>query len=345
MTSVLSSWPSSSEEVEQPADLVVGVLEEAGEDLHHAGVEPALVGGQVVPLLHVGIVARQLGVLGDDAEFLLPGEHLLAVGVPAVVELALVLVGPFLGHLVRRVVGAGGEVQEERLVRRDLLEVGDELDGLVGQIDGQVIALLGRLRRLDLVVVVDQVGIVLVGVAAEEAVVALEAAAERPAVVGAGRADLLGRGQVPLADAERVVAMRQQHLGQEAVLERDGAVGAGVARRALGDARHAVGVVVAPGQHARARRRAQRRGVHVGVAQPVLRQPVEVGRVDRRAVATELPVAGVVEHDEEHVRRAGCRPHRRGPGRLRLADRAAHPAGERGARFVLFEAHFVFPRC
>ena len=195
------------EEVEQPADLVVGVLEEAGEHLHHPGVELALVGRQVVPLLHVGIVARQLGVLGDDAQLLLPREHLLAVGVPAVVELALVLVGPFLRHVVRRVVGAGGEVQEEGLVRRDLLGVGDELDGLVGQVDREVIALFRRLRRLDLMVVVDEVGIVLVGVAAEEAVVAVEAAAERPAVVGPGGADLFGGRQVPLADAVGVVAV------------------------------------------------------------------------------------------------------------------------------------------
>ena len=84
-------------------------------------------------------------------------------------------------------VGAGREVEEERLVGRDLLDVGDELDGLVGQIARQVVALLRRLRRLDLMVVVDEVGIVLVRVAAEEAVVALEAAPERPAVVRARR--------------------------------------------------------------------------------------------------------------------------------------------------------------
>ena len=164
---------------------------------------------------------RQHRVLGDDAEFLLPREHLLAVGVPAVVELALVLVGPFLGHLVGRMVGAGREVEEERLVGRDLFEVGDELDRLVGEIHGEVVALLRRLRRLDLMVVEDQVGIVLVRVAAEKAVVAVEAAPERPAVVRARGADLLGGRQVPFADAEGGVAVRQQHLGQEPVLERD----------------------------------------------------------------------------------------------------------------------------
>ena len=305
---------------------MIGVLEESGEDLHHAGVEPALVVGQFVPLLHVGIVSRQHRVLGDDAQFLLSREHLFAVGVPAVVELALVLVGPFLGHLVWRMVGARREVEEERFVGRDLFEVGDEFDGLVGQIDGEVITLLGRLRRLDLMVVEDQVGIVLMGVAAEEAVVAVEPATQRPAVVGAGRADLFRRGQVPFADAERGIAVGEQHLGQESVLERNRTVGARVARRALGDARHAVGVVVAPVEHAGPRRRAQRRGVHVRVAKPVLRQPVQVGGVDRRTVATELPVAGVVQHDVQNVRRARRRAHRCGPRRRRLADGSAHPA-------------------
>ena len=77
-----------AQEVEQPAEVVVGVAEEAGEDLHHAAVEPARLGRERVPVGDVGVVAGQLGVGRDDAQLLLPGEGLLAVGVPAVVELA-----------------------------------------------------------------------------------------------------------------------------------------------------------------------------------------------------------------------------------------------------------------
>ena len=147
-------------------------------------------------------------------------------------------------------------------------------------------------------------GIVLVRVAAEETVVALEAATERPAVVGAGRGRCFRRREVPLADRVGVVAVLQQDFREEAVLERDVAVAARIADGAFGDAGHAVGVVIAPRDHARARRRAQRRRVHVVVAQPVGRQRVEVRRLDRAAVAAEMPEAGVVEHDEQHVRRA-----------------------------------------
>ena len=157
------------------------------------------------------------------------------------------------------------------LFGRDLLGVGDEADGLVHQVLGQVIALFRRLLRLDRVVVVHQLRVVLVRVAAEEAVVALEAAAQRPAVVGARRRDLLGRRQVPLAERVGVVAVLQQDLGEEPVLERDVAVAARVAGRAFGDARHRVRVVVAAGQDARAGRRAERGRVHVVEAQAVLR--------------------------------------------------------------------------
>ena len=55
-----------------------------------------------------------------------------------------------------------------------------ELDRLVGQVLGEVIALLGHHRRRNRVVVVDKVRIPLVRLAAEEAVVALEPATESP---------------------------------------------------------------------------------------------------------------------------------------------------------------------
>ena len=238
------------EEIDQPADMMVHVLAEAGEHLHHSRIEFALVRRQLRPFLNVRIVARELGVFGHDAELFLPREHLLAIDVPALVELALVFVRPFLRDVMGRMVRARREIEEERLVGSDLLQVGDEADRLVGEIRREVIAFLRSFRRLDLMIVVDEVGIILVGVAAEEAVVALEAAPERPAVVGAGGADLLGRRQVPLADAIGGVALLQQHVRQKAVLERDRAIAAGIAGRSLGDAGHRVGMMIAAGQNA-----------------------------------------------------------------------------------------------
>jgi hypothetical protein len=48
---------------------------------------------------------------------------------------------------MRRVVGAWREIQEERFVGRNLLEIGDERDGAIGEILGEVVALFRRLRR------------------------------------------------------------------------------------------------------------------------------------------------------------------------------------------------------
>src|SRR5262249_40348005 len=153
------------------------------------------------------------------SHFLLLREDFLAVLIPAVVELALVLVGPLLRHMLRRVHRAGAEVKEERLVGRELLGISDELHGLVRQVLGQMVALFRSLRRFDLMVVVYKVWIILARVAAEEAVIAFEAAPQRPAVVGPGGAGLFGGRQVPLADGIGVVTALQEHLRQKAVLE------------------------------------------------------------------------------------------------------------------------------
>ena len=128
--------------------------------------------GHTVALTSAGSVS-QTGTSGSCADSSVPGgndAHLelalvddLAVLVPAHVELALVLVRPLLGHVVRRVAGARGVIQEEGFVRRVDLRILDELDGLVGQVDAQVVAFLRLLGLLDLVVVVDQLRIPLVG--------------------------------------------------------------------------------------------------------------------------------------------------------------------------------------
>ena len=324
-----------AQEVEQTAQVMVGVGEEAGEHLHHPAAQPAGVRGEELPLGHVGVVPGQLRIGGDDAELLLSREGPLPVGLPAVVEHAGVPVRPFLGHVVRRVRRSEAEVQVERLAGIHLLGVGDELDRPVDEVLGEVVPLLRRPRRLDLVVVVDEVRIPLARVPAEEAVEALEAAAQRPAVEGADGRLLVARGQMPLPHHERAVAVLDEHLREQAVLERDHAVVAGIAGGQLGDRRHAVGVVVAPGDDARAARRAQRGRVHVVEAQAALRDGVEGRRLDRAAVAAELPETRVVEHDDQDVRRIVLRSRGPRPRGARLVGRASDDPREGTFRVVL----------
>ena len=124
--------------VDQLADLGVGVLEEAGVDFHQAGLEGAFLLRQILPRRHPFRTRGTRRVGRNPADLLLPLEDPLLVGVPAIVELALVFVGPFGGDVVRTVdrarrpphqegaVGVDGEVAVhpgDRLVRHRLGQV------------------------------------------------------------------------------------------------------------------------------------------------------------------------------------------------------------------------------
>jgi hypothetical protein len=249
---------------------VVRVAEEPGVHLRHAGEQALLVGGEGVPrphdvervprlavdagLLGVGVQGRQLGIPGEDAHLLLAVEHELAVALVAHVESALVLLDPLLGRVVGGVGGAGAEVHEERLVGRDHLRVLDELNRPVGEVGREVVALLGGCGLVHRVVVVDRVRIPLVGLAAQEPVVALEAAADGPVPLRRCHVHLVGGDQVPLAEHVGVPAALAEDLGDRGALERNVAVGVREPAGGLGDAGHAVGGVVASGEQRRPRR-------------------------------------------------------------------------------------------
>ncbi len=112
--------PGLLEVVEQPPDLVVGVGDEAGEHLGHAGEEPSLVVARAIPRadeveLRPGLAVRAgdpsgspWGLIGESSmssgsspERLLVGQDPRADGLVALVEVALVPVGPLLEHVVR----------------------------------------------------------------------------------------------------------------------------------------------------------------------------------------------------------------------------------------------------
>ena len=71
------------ERVDEPSDVVVGVLEEAGVDLHLAGENRLQLIGHVVPGGDLVVPRGQLRLRGHDSELLLPGQDLLAQRVPA----------------------------------------------------------------------------------------------------------------------------------------------------------------------------------------------------------------------------------------------------------------------
>ena len=207
------------------------------------------------------------------------------------VELALVAVGPLLRRVVRCVVCARAEVHEERTLRSNLLGIGDHPDGAVDEVLGQVVVVSqtgSPVRRravglIDELLVLDQVRVPLVGLSAEEAVIALKTAAGRPVPLRRGHVRLVLRAAVPLAQHVRVVATLPEHLGDRRRLERNVTVGAGEPGRRLADARHADSGVVTTGQHRRASRRTQRCRVELVVAKSALGEPVHRRRLDRAA--------------------------------------------------------------
>ena len=297
----------------QPADVMVGVLQEAGVDLHLAREHRLEVVGHVVPGRDLLGPVGQLGLGRDHAELLLPCEGLLAQRVPARVEAALVLVRPLERHVVRRVRRARREVGEERLVRHQRLLLADPVDRPVGHVLGEVVALLRGAVRLDRDRAVVQRRRVLVGLAADEAVEVLEAAAAAgPGVERPQRARLPDRHLVALAELRGRVAVELERLRQGGRGVRANRVVARRGRGDLGDPAHADGVVVASRQQRLARGRAQRGRVEAVVLQPVRGQSLRHGR---RARARRT--------------RSTRRSRRRRAGR---SARSAHPPAGAAAR-------------
>src|SRR2546428_152793 len=84
--------------LQQPPEVVVGVLEETCVVLHLPAQHRLERLVHLVPGRDVVVPRGQLGAGRDHPEFLLPGEHPLPQRVPAVVELPRVPVRPLLRH-------------------------------------------------------------------------------------------------------------------------------------------------------------------------------------------------------------------------------------------------------
>ena len=138
------------EVVDDTPDLLVGVGHEAGEDFLHAGVDAFPVVRERCPGGDAGVALRQPHRIGHDAERFLARQYLVSFGVPAVIEHAPVGVGVLEGNVMRRVARTVGEIQEERLGRIRDVGAGHVLDGAIGEVDAQVIAVAARhSRRID----------------------------------------------------------------------------------------------------------------------------------------------------------------------------------------------------
>ena len=236
---------------------------------------------------------------------------------------------------MRCVIGPRAEPGEPRPRGCRDLDVADHLDRVVREILGEVVALLGLVRLVDQAVVLDQRRIPVVRLAPEEAVEAIPALVERPVRLRSARVGFLDRHVVVLADPERAPAGLAHHLGERSAFGRDVPVRSRESRGGLGDTGHPVLVVVAPGQKARPRRRAQGRRVPLAVQQAVVGETLQRRHPDPPPEGRPGREAGVVvEHDQDVWRPLRClRWDVRLPVRRRLPDvglddpleRLAHP--------------------
>ncbi len=214
----------------------------------------------------------------------------------------------------------GAYLTKNGLLGVGLVDAVQVIDGVVGHAGDQVPARLA-LERIDLGGVAEQVRLPLVRIAADEAVEILEAHAGRPLVE---RPDLAGgerRRVVILAEPRGGVAVVQQNASDGGLVLGDDAVVAGEARGLLGDHAEADRVMVAPGDERGARRRAERGGVDVVVAQTVLRDAIHRRRRDDAAEGARHAEPGVIGDDEQDVGRAPWAARCAAPTTLSIAGR------------------------
>ena len=285
--------------VEDAVDLDVDVFEEAGEHLHEAPLEGPLLLGDVRPALHGVRARRQLGVGGYPPGGLLPGEDPFAVGVPAVVEGALILIGPFPGDVVGSVGGSGGPIHEERSVGCVGPMPAQPGDGVVGKVLGEVVVL--PFRRFDRIEILIQPGLPLRGFAGDEPVEVVEAVPGGPTVEGPHGGRLGGGRVVPFAERRGAVAVMLQDFGDGGgVLADDPGIAVPV-HRPFGDRARMHAVVIAPGQQRRPGGRTDRRGVKRVVADAILGYPPESRGTDLTADHIGQAETDIVEQNDDNV--------------------------------------------
>ena len=96
-------------------------------------------------------------------------------------------------------------------------------------------------------VVVHEVRVVLIGLAAEESVIPLKATTKWPAPATCTHLVFVWRCEVPFADRKCGVSIAYENFGDHSVFVRHLRVVSGKSRNAIGDTPHANGVVITAG--------------------------------------------------------------------------------------------------
>src|SRR5882757_4897343 len=129
--------------------MVIRILHKTGVNLHLADEHRLERGWHLIPCWDFRVPERELTLLRNDAQLLLASVGLFAQLVPALIELAFVLICPLLRNVVWGVGRTWREVDEEGLIGNERFLLPNPVDGLVCHVFHQVVALFGRLLNLD----------------------------------------------------------------------------------------------------------------------------------------------------------------------------------------------------
>lgn len=153
-------------------------------------------------MVFFGVAGWQLGAGGDDSHFELAGETLAPYFVPSLVEAAAVFFA-VLGFGLQGGVGGGvREVKEPGFGGVAGAYLVDHVEGLVGEVIGEVVAVGVLVYGYGVVVLVDAVRVVEVGESVEYPIEAVEASLAGPGVSGPGFAEVGVFAEVPFSDHE-----------------------------------------------------------------------------------------------------------------------------------------------
>ena len=241
--------------LDDAADLVVGVGEIGAVHVSLLDEEFLLFPIERIPLRQAIRPCGQLSVVGHNAQFLLVGKDGVADFVPAAIEEVHVadLLDPFRSRMMRRVCTARHVINEERFVRRNLLELFHVLDRIVSHRCRQIPTGL-PLKRIDGRRVAEQVRLPLAGVAADEPVKILEAHTDRPLMERTRLARLIKWRVVILAEPRRRIPVLLENLTNRSAIPLDDRVVTRKSRRRFAHDTKAGYVMVAASDQRRARR-------------------------------------------------------------------------------------------
>ena len=188
----------------QATEILVDVVHHGGVELLVAGEEFLLLVGEVGPgfysVVFFSVAWRQLSAAWYDTHFELAGETLAAYFIPSFVETAAVFFA-ILGFDLQGGVGCGvGEVKKPRFGGVAGAHLVHHVEGLVGEVVGEVVAVGVLVSGYGVVVLVNAVRVMKVGESVEYSVETIKSSLAGPRVLGPGFTEVGVFTEVPFAN-------------------------------------------------------------------------------------------------------------------------------------------------